>query len=56
MAHQSSGNLLFKAFRSLLVAAVGFALLIIAWVLKVCGLLLTKVGELIERAKIKHSS
>jgi hypothetical protein len=56
MGHQSSGNLLFKAFKSLVIAVLGFALLLLAWLLKVCGLLLTKTGELIERAKIKHSS
>jgi hypothetical protein len=56
MGQDSSGNLLFRAFKSLLLAAIGFALLVLAWCLKVAGLLLTKVGELIERAKIKHSS
>jgi hypothetical protein len=55
MAH-SSGSLLWKAFKSLLIAVTGFILLLFAWLLKIAGMILTKLGELIEKAKVKHSS
>jgi hypothetical protein len=48
--------MLFKAVKALIVAILKLCVIILAWVLKMIGILCTKLGEAIEKMVLKHSS
>jgi len=48
--------MLFNAVKALIIAALRLCAITIAWVLKLIGILCTKLGEAIEKMMLKHSS
>jgi len=48
--------MLFTAVKALIISALRLCAIIIAWVLKIIGVLCTKLGEAIEKMMLKHSS
>jgi len=56
MSQPSSGNLIFKAVKAFIIALFGLVIILVAWALKFTGLLCTKVGETLEKMKIKNMS
>jgi hypothetical protein len=55
MSQQPIGNMLFRAVRALLIAVFKVLALACAWVCKVGGILLTKIGEAIEKVIARQS-
>lgn len=55
MSQQPLGNMLFRAVRSLVISLFKVCALICAWLCKVGGILLTKVGEAIEKIIARQS-
>jgi hypothetical protein len=56
MNRSTTGNILFSAVKALIVAVFKLCAITIAWVLKMIGILCTKLGEAIEKMLLKHSS
>lgn len=56
MNRSTTGNMLFSAVKGLIIAILKLCVIIFAWILKMIGILCTKLGEAIEKMLLKHSS
>ena len=49
MSNASTGNIILNSLKSLILMILKVAALVIAWACKIAGLILTKLGEIIEK-------
>lgn len=55
MSRPTLGNILFESVRLLVIAVIKIILVAIAWTCKIIGMVLSKIGETIEKQIIRQS-